>query len=84
MRPFVVVEVDDAADDFLGLASVFRPSYPVEPFLLDYPIHTFGYGIVRGAIVLSHAYACVYGIEQPDVCVAAVLRASVGVMDEMV
>ena len=84
MRSPVVVEVDDVSDEFLSLMLVFRTFHPIEPFLLDDSVDALGYGVVRGTIVLGHADGGVYGIEQSYVCVAAVLRAAVGMVDEFV
>ena len=54
-----------------------RTFHPVEPLLLYDSVDALGYGVVRGAVVLGHAYGGVYGIEQTDVGAAAVLRAPV-------
>lgn len=83
VRSIVVVEVDDVTDESLRLIHVLRAFHPVEPFLLDYSVDALGYGVVRGTIVLGHTDGGVYGVEQSYVSVAAVLRAAVGVVDEL-
>ena len=82
VRPAVVVEVHDGADELACFPRSTGPFHAVEPLLLDDAVHALGQGIVRGTVVLRHADADAQGAEAPDVLVAAVLHAAVGVVDE--
>lgn len=83
MRPAVVVEPDDFLQYLLCLFLVFRSLHPVQPLLLDDAVDPLGDGIVCRLVVLGHADRGMDGLQPGDVVVTAILRASVGMMDQV-
>ena len=54
VRTLVVVEVDNAAYDVVGILQILRPFHAIQPFLLYNAVDTFGYSIVCRLVVLRH------------------------------
>ena len=82
VRPFGIVELDDVCDPFSRLLKVMRMSHLIKPFLLDDAVHTLRYGIVRGLVVLRHADGGIDPSQVLYVLVAAILYATVRMMDQ--
>lgn len=78
--PFVIVEVNDASNDTSCILKVLWPFHVIEPFFLYNAVDSFRNGIVCRLVVFSHAYGCLNLIKAGYVSVAAVLRATVGMM----
>ena len=84
VRPPAVVETDVPAYGVAGLRHVAEGAAAVHRLLLDDAVDAFGHGVVRGVVVLGHANGYAVPAEFPDVGVAAVLHAAVGVVYEAV
>ncbi len=82
VRPSVVVEIHDVADEFACLPRALRSLHAIEPFLLDDAVDALGYGIVRRTVVFRHTDVGAQAAQTGHILVAAVLNATVGVVDE--
>jgi hypothetical protein len=84
MGPSLVVERDDAPQLFAGLTYVGELFPFPEPFGLYDAVHALRHGVVRRLVVLRHADGYAVLIQALHIGVAAVLYASVGVVDKTV
>ncbi len=81
MRSLGVVEADDA----LKLGTAFLAcgdSHLVQPLRLQYAVGAFRHGVLEGISALGHAYADTVALQFRHICIAAVLAAPVGMVDE--
>ena len=82
VQPSVVVEVDVAFYHPAGMLKGVEALLPVDTFHLYYTVGPLGDGIVRRLVVLAHGDGDSIRLEHGYVGIAAVLHATVGVMDE--
>ena len=80
VRPFCVIEPDYVGYELSCLPDVLGALQPVKPFLLYDAVDPFRHRVVGWLVVLCHRDGCACGEQQLNVCVAAILRASVGVV----
>ena len=82
VRAAVVVEVDVPADDMVCMFHVPETPLAVDTLHLYDAVGPLGYGVVRGVVVLGHADGDVMGLQHGHIVVAAILHATVGVVDQ--
>lgn len=82
MRSVVVIEVDELSNAESCLCNALETFLLVDNLRLDGAVHTFRNCVVRRFVVLCHADAYIMFLELVYVNVAAVLHASVRVMDK--
>ena len=78
----VVVEEDEARDTLKCILIRLEAAFTVDNLRFEYAVHTLCYGVVRGFVVLRHADPHMILLQFVRIVVAAVLHASVRVMDE--
>ncbi len=83
MRTMIVVEINEAVNLLLGILNVFKAMLlTIDMLSLDSAVYTLGNGIIGRLIVLRHANLDTIFLQFFNIQVAAVLYATVRVMDE--
>ena len=82
VRPLVVVEGDDSRQ-FLPACLSCGYRHPVEPFGLEYAVRALCHGVLQRVSALRHADPSTTLPEDGHVCLATVLAAPVGVVDQV-
>ena len=80
----VVVEEDKARDTLKCILVRLEAAFTVDNLRLEYAVHALCYGVVRGFVVLRHADFDSVLLQFVRIVVAAVLYASVRMMDESI
>ena len=81
VQPPVVVEVDVALNHAVGMLKGVEALLAIDTFHLYYTVGTLGDGIVRRLVVLAHGDGNLMRLEHGHVVIAAILHATVGVMN---
>ena len=77
-----VVELDEPPYALPCLLDVAEAAGGVDEFLLDDAVDTFSNCVVRGIVVLRHAYQCTAGLQLENVGIGTILDAPVGMVDQ--
>ena len=83
MRPLLVVEADERADALPCVLQALEAALAVDDLGLEDAVHTLGYGVVRGLVVLRHRDADAVPLQLVRIGITTVLYAPVGVVDEV-
>ena len=78
----IVIEEDEAGDTLQRILIRLKTTFTVDYLRLEDSVHTLGNSVVRGLVVLRHTYLYMILLQFVRIVVAAVLYASVRVMDE--
>lgn len=81
MRPLRIVEADYALQNSPAFIAG-SDSHLVQPFCLQYPVGALRDGVLKRISALGHADAYTMALQLSHIGIAAVLAASVGVVDE--
>ena len=82
MRSVVVVEADESFNAYQCVLEALEAALAVDDLRLESAVHTFCDGVVRGLVVFRHGDAYSVLLQFVRIGVAAILHASVRVMDE--
>ena len=80
----IVVEEDEARDTLQRILIRLKTTFTIDHLRLEDSVHTLGNSVVRGLVVLRHTYLYMILLQFVRIVVAAVLYASVRVMDESI